>query len=179
MVGMDSQLKGIILNHTLKSYMITPTESANKLKVTMKFYGGYKYKSPSKRRRDKCRKAKFLATLRREAFLVPIPFLEPGQSPQPLSLGGHVCTTITTALLTQEEQMTEGMKELCNQRDCLAQEAEEGEEKWGKMCSHVHDLIDKMSDLQGEIHQLEQELRRMKEELSQLEARKERQRPLV
>ena len=42
---MDYQLKGLILNHTLKSYAITPIESANVLKVTMKFYGGYKYES--------------------------------------------------------------------------------------------------------------------------------------
>ena len=37
---MDSQLKGIILNCTLKSYTITPIESNNVLEVTMKFYGG-------------------------------------------------------------------------------------------------------------------------------------------
>ena len=46
MVEMDFRLKGIILNCTLKSYKITPIESANVLRVTMKFYGGFKYKSP-------------------------------------------------------------------------------------------------------------------------------------
>ena len=70
---MDSRLKGIILNHTLKSYKITPIESANVLRVTMKFYGGFKYKSPSKRRRDKLRKEKFLAKFRRDPILVPSP----------------------------------------------------------------------------------------------------------
>ena len=80
MVEMDFRLKGIILNHTLKSYKITPIKSANVLRVTMKFYGGFKYKSPSKRRRDKLRKEKFLAKFRRAPILVPIPFLEPGQS---------------------------------------------------------------------------------------------------
>ena len=55
-------------------------ESANVLKVTMKFYGGYKYKSPSKRRRDRLRKKKFLAKFRKDPVLVPVPFLEPGQS---------------------------------------------------------------------------------------------------
>ena len=39
---MDYWLKGLILNHTLKSYTITPIESANVLEVTMKFDGGYK-----------------------------------------------------------------------------------------------------------------------------------------
>ena len=77
---MDYQLKGLILNCTLKSYAITPTESANVLKVTMKFYGGYKYKSPRKRRRDRLRKKKFLAKFRKDPVLVPVPFLEPGQS---------------------------------------------------------------------------------------------------
>ena len=37
---MDFQLKGMILNITLKSYKIMPIEGANELKVMMKFYGG-------------------------------------------------------------------------------------------------------------------------------------------
>ena len=90
MVGIVSQLKEIILNHTLKSYKITPIESANVLRVTMKFYGSFKYKSPSKRRRDKLRKEKFPAKFRRAPILVPICFLEPGQSPSPAILGGPV-----------------------------------------------------------------------------------------
>ena len=84
---MDYQFKGLILNHTLKSYAITPIENANVLKVTMKFYGGYKYKSPKKRRRDRLRKKRFLAKFRKDPVLVPVPFLEPGQSPHPVSLG--------------------------------------------------------------------------------------------
>ena len=83
MVEMDSRLKGIIINHTLKSHKLAPIESANVLRVTMMFYWGFKYKSPSKRRRDKLRKEKFLATFRRDPILVPIPFLEPDQSPSP------------------------------------------------------------------------------------------------
>ena len=73
---MDYQHKGLILNCTLKSYAITPIESANVLKVTMKFYGGCKYKSPSKRRRDMLRKKRFLAKYRKDPVLVPVPFLE-------------------------------------------------------------------------------------------------------
>ena len=56
MVEIDSRSKGIILNCTLKFYKITPIESSNVLRVTMMFYGGFKYKSPSKRRRDNLRK---------------------------------------------------------------------------------------------------------------------------
>ena len=74
MVGMDSQLKGIILNHTLKSYKITPIKRANVLEVTMRFYGGFKYKSPSKRRQDRFREEKLLAKFKRDPLLVPIPF---------------------------------------------------------------------------------------------------------
>ena len=96
---MDSRLKGIILNRTLKSYKIIPIESANVLRVTMMFYGGFKYKSPSKRRRDKLRKEKFLAKFRRDPILVPIPFLEPGHSPFPAVLGGPVLESMATALL--------------------------------------------------------------------------------
>ena len=70
---MDSQLKGLILNRTLKSYTITPIESNNVLEVTMKFYGGYKYKSASKRRRDRLRKERFWQSLREILSLCQFP----------------------------------------------------------------------------------------------------------
>ena len=117
---MDYQLKGLIPSHTLKSNTITPIQSNNVLEVTMKFYGGYKYKSPSKRRWDRLRKERFLAKFKRDPLLVPIPFLEPGHSPFPLALGGPVCSAITTAFMTQAEEMFEDMKDLCHQWDCLA-----------------------------------------------------------
>ena len=167
---MDSQLKGLILNRTLKSYTITPIESNNVLEVTMKFYGGYKYKSPSKRRRDRLRKERFLAKFKRDPLLVPIPFLEPGQSPSPVALGGPVCSAITTAFMTQAEEMLQDMKDLCHQRDRLAQEAGRAEKEWEKMCQQVQDL---RSVVRGELESLEQELQSKKDELAQLEARKE------
>ena len=123
MVGMDSPLKGIILNHTLKWYTTTPKESVKVLKVTMSFYGSYKYKSPSKRRKDWLRKGKFLAQFRGDPILVPIPFLKPGQSPDTLSLGEPVCTAIATALVMQDEQIAERMRQLCHHWDFLAREA--------------------------------------------------------
>ena len=167
---MDSQLKGLILNRTLKSYTITPIESNNVLEVTMKFYGGYKYKSPSKRRRDRLRKERFLARFKRDPLLVPIPFLEPGQSPSPVALGGPVCSAITTAFTTQAEEMLQDMKDLCNQWDRLAQEAGKAEKEWEKMCKQVRDL---RSVVRGELESLEQELQNKKDELAQLEGRKE------
>ena len=111
---MDYQLKGLILNSTLKSYTITPIESTDVLKVTMRFYGDFKYKCPSKRRRDRFRREEFLAKFRRDPVLVPIPFLEPGQSHSPVALGGPVCTTITTAFMTQAEEMVGEMRRLCH-----------------------------------------------------------------
>ena len=117
---MDSLLKGLILNHTLKSYTITPIESNNVLEVTMKFYGGYKYISPSKRRQEGLRRGRFLAKFKRDPLLVPIPFLEPGLCPCPVALGGPVCSGITTAFMTQAEEMLQDMKDLHHQWDCLA-----------------------------------------------------------
>ena len=167
---MDSRLKGLILNRTLKSYTITPMESNNVLEVTMKFHGGYKYKSPSKRRRDRLRKERFLAKFKRDPLLVPIPFLERGQSPSPVALGGPVCSAIATAFITQAEEMLQDMKDLCHQWDCLAQEAGKAEKEWEKMCQQVWDL---RSVVRGELESLEQELQSKKDELAQLEARKE------
>ena len=173
---MDSQLKGLILNHTLKSYMITPIESNNVLEVTMKFYGGYKYKSPSKRRRDRLMKERFLAKFKRDPLLVPIPFLEPSHSPSPVALGDPVCSAIATAFMTQAEEMLQDMKDLCHQQDHLAQEAGKAEKEWEKMCQQVWDL---RSVVRGELESLDQELQSKKDELAQLEARKKCWRPLI
>ena len=136
----------------------------------MKFYGGYKYKGPSKRRWDRLRKERFLAKFKRDPLLVPIPFLELGHSPSPVVLGGLVCSAIATAFMTQAEEMLEDMKDLCHQQDHLAQEAGKAEKEWEKMCKQVRDL---RSFVRGELESLEQELQSKKDELAQLEARKE------
>ena len=172
MVGMDSQLKGIILNHTLKSYKITPIESANVLRVTIKFYGCFKYKSPSKRRMDKLRKEKFLAKFRRDPILVSIPFLEPGQSPSPATLGGPVPEATITAFSTEVEELVAEIKKMCKKHIHLAQEAEGTEKQRDRICNWVLDLKDQKYDVQKEIWKLEQDLNGKKEELAQLEARK-------
>ena len=125
----------------------------------MKFYGGYKYKSPSKRRQDRLRKERFLAKFKRDPLLVPIPFLEPGHSPSSVALGGPVCSAIATAFMTQAEEMLEDMKDLCHQQDCLAQEAGKAEKEWEKMCKQVQDL---RSVVRGELESLEQELKSKK-----------------
>ena len=70
---------------------------------------------------------KFLAKFKRDPLLVPIPFLEPGQSPSPVALGGPVSSTITTAFMTQAEEVVGDMQYLCYQWDCLAQEAGKAE----------------------------------------------------
>ena len=167
---MDSHLKGLILNHTLKSYTITHIESNNVLDVTIKFYGGYKYKSPSKRRQDRLRKERFLAKFKRDPLLVPIPLMEPGHSPSPVALGSPVCSAITTAFMTQTEEMLKDMKDLCHQWDCLAQEVGKAEKEWEKMCKQVQDL---RSVVRGDLESLEQELKSKKDELAWLEVRKE------
>ena len=64
-------------------------------------------------------KETFLAKFRRDSVLVLIPFLEPGQSPSPITLGGPVCTTITTAFSTQVEELVDDIKRLCHWQDHL------------------------------------------------------------
>ena len=109
-------------------------------------------------------------SFKRDPLLVPIPFLEPDQSPSPVALDGPVCTAIATAFMTQAEEMLEDMKDLCHQWDHLAQEAGKAEKEWEKMCKQVQDL---RSVVRGELERLEQQLKSKKDELAQLEARKE------
>ena len=142
MVEMDSRLKEIILNHTLKSYKITPIERANVLEITMRFYWGFKYKSPSKRRWDKLRKEKFLAKFKRDPLLVPIPFLQPGQSPSPVILGQPVCWAIATAFTTQAEDIVDEIKMMCDKHNHLAQETEKAVKEGARMSNWVLDLKD-------------------------------------
>ena len=136
----------------------------------MRFYGSYKYKSPSKRRWYRLRKERFLAKFKRDPLLVPIPFPEPGQSPSPVALGGPVCSAIATVFMTQAEEVEGDMQDLCHQWDCLAQEASKAEKEWEKMCRQVQDL---RSVVRVEIEKLEQGLKSKKDELAQLEARTE------
>ena len=144
---MHYQLKGLILTCTLKWYAITPIENANVLKVTMKFYGGCKYKSPSKMRRYRFREKKFLTKFRKDPVLVPVPFLEPGQSPHPVSLGGPVLATMEAFLLKQFHEIEEQIRGFCERWDWLAKEAEQAEKEWEKISNWVRDLLDQRADL--------------------------------
>ena len=135
-------------------------ESNNVLEVTMKFYGGYKYKCPSKRRWDSLRKEWFLPKFKRDPLLVSIPFLKPGHSPSPVALGSPVCSAITTAFMTQAEEMLEDMKDLCHQWDHLAQETGKTVNDWEKMCKQVWEM---KSVVRGELESLEQELQSKKD----------------
>ena len=104
-------------------------ESDNVLKVTMRFYGGYKNKSPSKRRRDRLRKKNVLAKFRKDPVLVPVSFLEPGQSPHPVPLGGPVLATMKAALLKQTHEIEGQVRGFCKWWNCLAQKAERAEKE--------------------------------------------------
>ena len=138
----------------------------------MRFYGGFKYKSPSKRRRDRFRKEKFLAKFRRDPILVPIPFLEPCQSPSPAALGGPVLESIATAFTREMEEVVAEIRRLCQKHINLAQEAEHAEKERDKMFNWVHDLMDQRHEVKTDIWRLEQDLNGKKEELAQLEASK-------
>ena len=120
--SMSSWMKGIILNHNFKSYKITPTESANVLNITMKFYGSYKYRSLSKRRREGLRKRRFLAHFRNDPVLVPVPFLEPSQYPHCTTLGRLVPAVVANVLVKQIKCAIGMLQGLHHHLDCFAQE---------------------------------------------------------
>ena len=169
---MDSRLKGIILNYKMKSYKITPIDRANLLEVTMRFYWGFKYKSPSKRRQDKLRKEKFLAKFKRDPLLVPIPFLEPGQSPYPVTFGQPICWAIVTAFTTQADDIVEEIKMMHDKHNHLAQETEKAVKEGARMSNWVLDLKDEKYKVQREMQKLEHKLKGIKEDLAWLKARK-------
>ena len=171
MVEMDSKIKGIILNHTLKSYSITPIEGANVLKVTMRFYGGYKYKSPSRRGRTGSGRRSSWPDSRGILPWCQSPSLSLA-SPFPVALGGSGCLAIAIAFITQAEELMVEVKKQHDMPNHLAQETEEAEKKRDRMCNWVCNLLDQRYNVKVEIWWLEPEVTRMKEELTQVEDRK-------
>ena len=81
----------------------------------MKFYGGYKDKIPSERRRDSLRKKRFLAQFRKDPLLVPVPFPEPHQSPHPSALGKPVPTVVANARIRQTQDAMDALHRLQHQ----------------------------------------------------------------
>ena len=126
---------------------------------------------------DRLRKERFLAKFKRDPLLVPIPFLEPGQSPSPVALGGPVCSAITTAFMTQAEEMLQDMKDLCHQQDTWHRRLVRLKRS-GRRC--VSRCVDLRSVVRGELESLEQELQCKKDELAQAWGQKRKcWRPLV
>ena len=138
----DYQLKGLIFNHTLKSYTITSIESANMLKVTMKFDEGYNHKNPCKWRRDMLRKEKFLAKFRRDPVLVPFCFHKPGQSPHPAFLGGLVLAVVANVLIKHAENLTSEFEGVHHQKNHLVQKVEKADKEQDQISNWVRDLLD-------------------------------------
>ena len=138
----------------------------------MRFYWGFKYKSPSKRRWDRFRKEMFLAKFKRDPFLVSICFLEPGQCPSHVTLGQPVCWTIATALTTQAEDIVGQIKMMCDMCNCLAQETEKAVKEGARMRNWELDLKDEKYKVQKEMQKLEHKLKDIKEGLAWLESRK-------
>ena len=79
------------------------------------------------------RKKRFLAKFRKDSVLVPVPFLEPGQSPHPVSLGGPVLATMEASLLKQVHEMEEQIRGFPERWYRLAKEAEQAEKEWEKV----------------------------------------------
>ena len=79
---MDTLLKGVILNHTINTFNLNPLGEENILRVTTDFSVVYKYKSPSKRWRDRATRKKFLHRFRAPVFVTLVPVSEtPGSDP--------------------------------------------------------------------------------------------------
>ena len=115
------------------------------------------------------RKKRFLAKFRKNPVLVPVPFLEPGQSPQPVSLGGPVLATMKASLLKQIHQIEEQIRGVHERQDQLAKEAEQAEKEQEKVSNWVKDLLDQRVDLWVEIGSMELELEQLKEERDRMQ----------
>ena len=126
-------------------------------------------KSPSKRRRDILRKKRFLAKFRKDPVLLPVPFLELGQSPDPVSFGGPVLATMEASLLNQVHEIEEQIRGFHERWDWLAKEAEQAEKEWEKVSNWVRDLLDQRVDLRVEIGSMELELEQFKEERDRMQ----------
>ena len=88
------------------------------------------------------RKVKFLAKFKRDPLLVPIPFLEHGQSPSPVILGQAVYWAIATAFTTQAEDIVGEIKMMHDKHNHLAQETEKAVKQGARMSNWVLDLKD-------------------------------------
>ena len=74
----------------------------------MDFYGGNRYSSPTKKRRDRLRKQKFVTQLSRGPELVPVPLHGPAYSPSPSTYSGPVpaiVVVLATELMIHSAQM--------------------------------------------------------------------------
>ena len=113
-----------------------------------------------------------MAKFKRDPLLVPVPFLEPAQSPSLIALGGPVCPVITTAFSMQVEGLVVEIKKWYERLNYLAQETEAAEKERDRMSEGVCDLLDQRYDVKAEIWGLEKKLKSMKEKLTQLKDRK-------
>ena len=86
----------------------------------------------------------FLAMFRKDPVLVPVPFLEPGQCPHPVSL-------------------------FHKRQNQLAQGAKQAEKEWEKVSNWVRDLLNQGVDLSVEVGRMELGLEELKEERERLE----------
>ena len=76
--------------------------------------------------------------------LVPVPFLEPGQSPHPVSMGGLVLATMEATLLKQVHEIKEQIRGFHELWDCLAQEEERAEKEREQISNWVGGLLDEI-----------------------------------
>ena len=102
-----------------------------------------------------------------DPVLVPVPFLEPGQSPHPVSLGGPVLATMEATLLKQIHEIKEQIRVFHEWWDSLAKEGVRAEKEREQISNWIRD---QRADLRTEIQKMEGEFDQLKEEKERLEA---------
>ena len=71
------------------------------IQASKDFYGGYQYKCPSKKRRDRLRRQKFLVQFRRDPELFPVTLLASDYLNSPSALPG----TVPVAVMIQATEL--------------------------------------------------------------------------
>ena len=94
---------------------------------------------------------------------MPIPFLEPGQSPYPTALGGPIPVVLANALIKQTEGAIDVLQGLHHQWNCFAQEVEKTENKLECTSNWIRDILDQKMDVKDEIGQMELELKQCRQ----------------
>ena len=147
MDGMDPQLKGIILNCTLKSYSISPIKGLMCLRSQLASMGVSSTRAPARGggtgsgRRSSCH-------IQEGSFLGANPLLIAWPIPFPCHPGSTSMLAIATAFSTQTGDIVDEIKMMHDKCNYLAQETEDAVKEGARMSNWVLDLKAQKYDVQ-------------------------------